>query len=159
MWPTAEGERRIFVAIDEGDESMYALSWCLKNIVAQNSKYTLILLYAKSPRATWTTMEKYVADVADCVMEIPRKTNGWCRKGDPSHVENQLILSACRQKVDTCNEEYHEPNRLGYGCHFVKRYKTTILSSSCQHCVFKSEGKIEKTNRGKKLTNPLLVIE
>ncbi|KAM2086531.1 hypothetical protein ACFX1R_024050 [Malus domestica] len=32
------------------------------------------------------------------------------RQADPSHVENQLILSACRHKVDTCNEEYHEPS-------------------------------------------------
>ncbi|KAM0967011.1 hypothetical protein ACFX1X_023013 [Malus domestica] len=91
LWSTTEGERRIFMAIDEGEESMYALSWCLKNVVAQKSKDTLILLYAKSPRAvftsldgtrylisseTWMAMEKYAADVADCIMEIPRKANG-----------------------------------------------------------------------------------
>ncbi|MEI4850564.1 universal stress protein, partial [Klebsiella pneumoniae] len=41
-------ERKILVAVDEGEESSYALSWCLENIV--NSKDTLILLYAKPPR-------------------------------------------------------------------------------------------------------------
>ncbi|KAM1724548.1 hypothetical protein ACFX11_022985 [Malus domestica] len=91
LWSTTEGERRILVVVDEGDESMYALSWCLKSVVAQKSEDTLILLYAKSPRAvftsldgtrylisseTWVAMEKYAADVADCVMEIPRKANG-----------------------------------------------------------------------------------
>ncbi|RXH71543.1 hypothetical protein DVH24_018898 [Malus domestica] len=70
---------------------MYALSWCLKSVVVQKSKDTFILLYAKSPRAvftsldgtrylisfeTWVAMKKYAADVADCVMEIPRKANG-----------------------------------------------------------------------------------
>ncbi|KAJ7977869.1 Universal stress protein A [Quillaja saponaria] len=45
-------ERRILVAVDEGEESMYALSWCLNNVISndKNSKDTLILLYAKPPR-------------------------------------------------------------------------------------------------------------
>ncbi|KAK6915659.1 UspA [Dillenia turbinata] len=47
-------ERRILVAVDEGEESMYALSWCLNNLVCHRSKTTLILLYAKQPRVAYT---------------------------------------------------------------------------------------------------------
>ncbi|OIW07094.1 hypothetical protein TanjilG_02728 [Lupinus angustifolius] len=80
----AENERRIVVAIDEGDESMYALSWCLKNIVFENSKDTLILLYVKPPAPLFPSfdapefvitaeamakIEKYSQEVADRVLE------------------------------------------------------------------------------------------
>ncbi|XP_028114594.1 uncharacterized protein LOC114312557 [Camellia sinensis] len=51
-------ERKILVAVDEGQESMYALSWCLNNIlVSHNSKDTLILLYAKPPRPVYTGID------------------------------------------------------------------------------------------------------
>ena len=50
-------ERKILVAVDEGDESMYALSWCLKNVISGNSKDTLILLYAKPPRVVYSALD------------------------------------------------------------------------------------------------------
>lgn len=52
-----EEERRILVAVDEGEESMYALSWCLKNLAFQNSKDTLLLLYVKPPRVTYSAFD------------------------------------------------------------------------------------------------------
>lgn len=46
-------EKRIVVAVDESEESMHALSWCLQNIVDSHgpnySGSTLILLYVKPP--------------------------------------------------------------------------------------------------------------
>ncbi|KAF5956975.1 hypothetical protein HYC85_004200 [Camellia sinensis] len=51
-------ERKILVGVDEGDESMYALSWCLKNVVVpQNSKDTLVLLYAQKPRPIYPIID------------------------------------------------------------------------------------------------------
>ncbi|KAH7866691.1 hypothetical protein Vadar_023652 [Vaccinium darrowii] len=50
-------ERKILVAIDEGEESTNALSWCLKNIVAENYKDTLILLYCKPPPPLYPAMD------------------------------------------------------------------------------------------------------
>lgn len=67
MADVAERERRVLVAVDEGDESMYALSWCLKNIVSQNSKDILILLYAKPPRATYSSVDGTGTDKRDCL--------------------------------------------------------------------------------------------
>lgn len=49
--------RKIMVAVDEGEESMYALSWCLKNIVCECSKDTVMLLYCKPPRAVFTSVD------------------------------------------------------------------------------------------------------
>ena len=49
--------RKILVAVDEGEESMYALSWCLGNITIQNSKDTIVLLYAKPPLAVYSGLD------------------------------------------------------------------------------------------------------
>lgn len=57
MADTAEKERRILVAVDEGEESMHALSWCLKNVISENSKDTLVLLYVKPPRVVYTALD------------------------------------------------------------------------------------------------------
>jgi hypothetical protein len=45
----AKEEYKIVVAVDESRESMYALSWCLRNLVSHSSKNTLVLLYVKPP--------------------------------------------------------------------------------------------------------------
>lgn len=57
MSNVAAKERKILVAVDEGEESMYALSWCLKNLNVENSKDTLILLYVKPPKAVYTALD------------------------------------------------------------------------------------------------------
>ena len=59
MAEEAENERRVLVAVDEGDESMYALSWCLNNLVF--SKNTLILLYVNPPRGDYMPFETAAA--------------------------------------------------------------------------------------------------
>jgi hypothetical protein len=53
MAGVVEKERRILVAVDEGEESTHALSWCLKNVISQNSKDTLSLLYVKPVHAVY----------------------------------------------------------------------------------------------------------
>ena len=42
-------ERKIVVAVDESEESMNALSWCLNNIIVseKTNSTTLVLLYVK----------------------------------------------------------------------------------------------------------------
>lgn len=40
-------ESKIVVAVDESEESMVALSWCLRNLFAEDTNSTLILLYVK----------------------------------------------------------------------------------------------------------------
>ncbi|MBA0619081.1 hypothetical protein Godav_028322, partial [Gossypium davidsonii] len=50
-------DRKILVAVDEGEESMYALSWCLKNIISQCCKDTLFLLYVRSAQAFHSSLD------------------------------------------------------------------------------------------------------
>lgn len=54
---TATKERKILVAVDDSEESMHALSWCLENVISNNSRDTLILIYAKPPRPVYTTLD------------------------------------------------------------------------------------------------------
>lgn len=43
-------ENKIVVAVDESEESMHALSWCLGNLSSsKNTSNTLVLLYVKPP--------------------------------------------------------------------------------------------------------------
>lgn len=42
-------ERRVVVAVDESEESMHALSWCLNNLFSHDTNNTLVLLYVKPP--------------------------------------------------------------------------------------------------------------
>ncbi|XP_059652316.1 universal stress protein A-like protein isoform X2 [Cornus florida] len=142
-------ERMILVAVDGGEESMYALSWCLKNVVYENSKDTLILLYAKSPRAVYpaldgtgrreraegylfsseilASMDKYNNDVGNCVIEKAKrlckevKVEAKVELGDPRDVICQM---AEKLGVDMVVMGSH-----GYG--LIKR---TFLGSVSNHC-------------------------
>lgn len=52
-------EKKVVVAVDESEESMYALSWCLSDLFAQNSNpnSTLILLYIKPPVPVYSSLD------------------------------------------------------------------------------------------------------
>ncbi|KQK04087.1 universal stress protein PHOS34 [Brachypodium distachyon] len=52
----AAGRRRcIVVAVDESEESMHALSWCLANVVSTQD--TLVLLHARRPQPVYAAMD------------------------------------------------------------------------------------------------------
>ncbi|KAK6937294.1 UspA [Dillenia turbinata] len=76
-------DRKIVVAVDESEESMYALSWCLSNLNVHDPNTTLVLLYVKPPPPAYSsldatgflfpdellaTMEKYSKKLVDSVM-------------------------------------------------------------------------------------------
>ncbi|XP_061369801.1 universal stress protein A-like protein isoform X2 [Gastrolobium bilobum] len=143
MADMAENQRRIMVAVDEGEESMYALSWCLKNLCFQNSKDTLILLYVKPPRAVYSafdgtgymfsseitaTMERYSQQVADCVIEKAKKlcdnlenVETRVENGDPRDVICQMV-----QKLGA--------DVLVMGSHGYGLIKRAFLGSVSNHC-------------------------
>ena len=50
-------ECKIVVAVDESEESMYALSWCLGNLISQNTNNNLVLLYVKPPPPVYSSFE------------------------------------------------------------------------------------------------------
>ncbi|CAM8963071.1 unnamed protein product [Rhodiola kirilowii] len=140
-----EKRRKIMVAVDEGEESMYALSWCLKNIVCEGSKDTVVLVYVKPPRAVFTsvdgsgylfsadilaTMERYGNEVAECVLEKAKrvcqdyqnvKVETVVETGDPRDVICQV---AARLNVDV----------LVMGSHGYGMIKRAFLGSVSNHC-------------------------
>nr|KYP47567.1 hypothetical protein KK1_030762 [Cajanus cajan] len=42
-------EVKVVVGVDESEESMFALSWCITNLVADTPNVKLLLLYVKPP--------------------------------------------------------------------------------------------------------------
>lgn len=50
-------EKRILVAVDESEESMHALSWCLTNLFPQSIKTILFLLYVKPPPPVYSSID------------------------------------------------------------------------------------------------------
>ncbi|CAL5402063.1 unnamed protein product [Camellia sinensis] len=158
-------ERKILVAVDEGEESMYALSWCLNNIVvSQNSKDTLILIYAKPTPSIYTavdgtgylfspdtmsSMERYSNEVAECVMEKAKRLCKEDHNLDPfvnRAVREQARAWLARVKVET-RVESGDPRdvicqaveKFGVdlavlGSHGYGLIKRTFLGSVSNHC-------------------------
>lgn len=50
-------DSKIVVAVDESEESMFALSWCLKTLFAEDTNSTLILLYVKPQSPVHSTYD------------------------------------------------------------------------------------------------------
>ncbi|XP_062081859.1 universal stress protein A-like protein isoform X2 [Humulus lupulus] len=138
-------ERKILVAVDEGEESAYALSWCLKNVITVNSKDTLILLYVKPPRTVYTALDgtgylfstdimaamtKYGNDVADCVIEKAKRT---CRDLQDVKVESRIESGDPRdvicQVVENIGADVFVMGSHGYGL-----LKRAFLGSVSNHC-------------------------
>ncbi|KAF6140047.1 hypothetical protein GIB67_001788 [Kingdonia uniflora] len=143
-------DRKIIVAIDEGEESMYALSWALKNVVtSENSKDTIFLLYVKPPPVIFTTlnetgyiyssdvvatMEKYRTDVAVCLMDKAKrickglkndvKVETKVGNGDPRDVICEMV-----EKIGA--------DVLVLGTHGYGLLKRTFLGSVSDYCAHK----------------------
>jgi hypothetical protein len=49
--------RRILVAVDEGDESVQALRWCLGTFAAASRGDTVILLYVRPPPPAYSVLD------------------------------------------------------------------------------------------------------
>ncbi|MFY2203351.1 universal stress protein [Escherichia coli] len=49
--------RKIVVAVDGEDESMHALSWCLKNVLADDPNDKLVLIHAKPSRVVYPSVD------------------------------------------------------------------------------------------------------
>ncbi|XP_062209152.1 uncharacterized protein LOC133910908 isoform X2 [Phragmites australis] len=74
---TATGAgRRIVVAVDEGEESMHALSWCLANVVSPAGADTLVLLHARRSRPVYAAMDGagYIL-TSDVMASVERHAN------------------------------------------------------------------------------------
>ncbi|XP_058083431.1 universal stress protein A-like protein isoform X2 [Magnolia sinica] len=138
-------ERRILVAVDGGDESLYALSWCLKYIVSDNYKDTLILFYAKPPPTLYpdvdgtgylfssdviASVEKYSNDLAECVIEKCRRV---CKDSQNVKVEIKVENGDPRDVICEMSEKL-KTDVLVLGSHGYGFIKRALLGSVSNHC-------------------------
>ncbi|XP_010549540.1 PREDICTED: universal stress protein A-like protein [Tarenaya hassleriana] len=142
----AAKERTILVAVDEGDESMNALSWCLNNIISADSNDTLLLLYSKPPRYLYgsmdgtgylfspevmASMQKYNNDVASSVLV---KAKRLCEQVAPNvRVETRVEDGDPRDVICGVAEKL-KPDVLVMGSHGYGPIKRAFLGSVSNHC-------------------------
>lgn len=137
-------ERKIIVAVDEGEESSYALSWSLKNIFCSSSD-TLILLYAKPPRTVYpsvdgtgylfsqdmvATMERYGNEVAESVI---RKAKTLCQDYPQIKVEIKVECGDARDVICEAAEKLNV-DMVVLGSHGYGALKRAFLGSVSNHC-------------------------
>ncbi|XP_030440323.2 universal stress protein A-like protein isoform X1 [Syzygium oleosum] len=138
-------QRKILVAVDESEESMYALSWCLKNVVSENYKDTVVLLYAKPIRSAYATldgtgyffssevvatMERYNKEMAGSVMAKAKKV---CNDFGEVEVETRVENGDARDVICRVTQELG-PDVLVMGSHGYGLIKRAFLGSVSYHC-------------------------
>ncbi|XP_031388535.1 universal stress protein A-like protein isoform X2 [Punica granatum] len=143
-------ERRIVVAVDESEESMYALTWCLKNLVSSNFNDTLFLVYANNPPPVYTavdgsgylfssdiiaTMERYGGEVAESVMEKAKKICRDLGGGDDDQIKVETRVERGDARDVICKMvERLNADILVMGSHGYGLIKRAFLGSVSNHC-------------------------
>ncbi|XP_057866182.1 universal stress protein A-like protein [Cryptomeria japonica] len=139
-------QRKIMVAVDESEESMYALSWALDFLCVGNvqTKDTLILLHAQPlPRVYTATdatgylftsdimqsMVSYQKSITESVLEKAKRI---CT-GKNVCVETRVGVGDARDV--TCEEvDKVEPDLLVLGSHGYGAIKRAFLGSVSDYC-------------------------
>ncbi|KAK4595599.1 hypothetical protein RGQ29_013898 [Quercus rubra] len=132
MADVATKEWKILVAVDEGEESMHALSWCLKNVLLLLS---LILVCGFGSGYLFSAdmmvaMDKYSNDVAECVVEKAKKM---CKDLHDVKVETRIEHGDPRDVICQMTEKLGA-DVLVMGSHGYGLIKRALLGSVSNHC-------------------------
>ncbi|KAL9385084.1 hypothetical protein Peur_022094 [Populus x canadensis] len=143
---SVENMHKIVVAVDESEESMHALSWCLSNLISHNSTATLVLLYVKPPPAMYssfdvavqmfstdviTAVEKYGTDLVNSVMQRAETVYRNFNK----RVNVERVIGSGEAKDVICNTvEKLKPDTLVMGSHGYGFLRKALLGSVSEHC-------------------------
>ncbi|XP_019163654.1 PREDICTED: universal stress protein A-like protein [Ipomoea nil] len=140
--------KRVVVAVDEGEESMEALSWCLTNLLTQFTCATsLLLLYVKPPPPVYSTldptgyffagddaiadMKKYGSELANSVMN---KAESICRKFNTSiKVEKKVGCGEAKDVICAAVENL-KADILVMGNHDYGFFKRALVGSVSEYC-------------------------
>ncbi|XP_059625597.1 universal stress protein A-like protein [Cornus florida] len=142
-----EMEKRIVVAVDESEESMYALSWCLNNLLSPNTKSTLVLLYVKPPLPPYSsldatdylfagdviaTMENYGKGLANSVMS---RAEAVCRDSNTTSIKVEKKVGTGDAKDVICVAvKKLQADILVMGSHDYGFFKRALLGSVSDYC-------------------------
>ncbi|MED6118901.1 hypothetical protein PIB30_007063 [Stylosanthes scabra] len=139
-----EKEQKIMVAVDQSQESMHALSWCLSNLISDtNNKKKLVLLHVKPPPAVRSfdtggyvfspeviaAMEKYSMELANSVMD---KAEAICNAKD---IITERVIGMGDAKNVICSTVLKlDADTLVMGSHGYGFFKRTLFGSVSDHC-------------------------
>ncbi|XP_004300460.1 PREDICTED: uncharacterized protein LOC101301587 [Fragaria vesca subsp. vesca] len=150
--------KKIVVAVDESEESMHALSWCLGNLSSQKatdataadtSRTSLVLLYVKPPPPLHSsydaagymfskndvvaTMEKYGNDMINSVMQ--RAEAVYRNFNVSANVNIERVVGSGDPKDVICNTvEKLRADTLVMGSHGYGFFKRALLGSVSDYC-------------------------
>ncbi|XP_078160074.1 universal stress protein PHOS32-like isoform X2 [Carex rostrata] len=141
--------RKIVVAVDDGEESIFALQWCLRNFVSSSAttsspRDTLVLVYARPSPPVYAAMDgtaimfsaeitasldKYSRDLADSIMDRAQKI---CKDYNVK-VDVKVTLGDAREvlcgTVERIKADVLVMGSHGYG--FIKRALIGSVSDYC----------------------------
>ncbi|WJX13595.1 hypothetical protein P8452_03968 [Trifolium repens] len=136
------------VAVDESEESMYALSWSITNLISEtNNNSKLMLLYVKPPSAVYSldspgyifsneaidALEEYSTKLAKSVM---KRAEAICRNFDATNINIEKIFGTGEAKYVICNAAKNlEADTLVMGSHGYGFFKRALLGSVSDYCV------------------------
>ncbi|XVE73417.1 hypothetical protein DITRI_Ditri11bG0116500 [Diplodiscus trichospermus] len=137
---------KIVVAVDESEESMYALSWCLGNLISQNTTNNLVLLYVKPPPPVYSSfdavgymfssdvvsaLEKYGSDLVNSVMG---RAETICGKFSNNIIAERIVGSGDAKDVICGIVDKIKADTLVMGSHGYGFFKRAFLGSVSDHC-------------------------
>ncbi|XP_062197406.1 universal stress protein PHOS34-like [Phragmites australis] len=142
---SARAGLRIAVAVDEGEESMHALSWCLVNVVSPAGADTLVLLHARRPRPVYAAMDSagYML-TSDVMASVERHANAVSAAAvdkakrmcaDHPHVKVETLVESGDPRDVICDAtEKIGADLLVMGSHGYGFIQRAFLGSVSNHC-------------------------
>lgn len=139
-------KRTVVVAVDESEESMHALSWCLNNLFSHHTKNTLVLLYVKPPPPVHSSfdaagyifsndvvraVEEYASESVNSVMN--RAEAVYRNFKNSIHIE-RVVGSGDAKDVICGTVEKLEADTLVMGSHGYGFVKRALLGSVSDYC-------------------------
>ncbi|KAL2954091.1 hypothetical protein AAZX31_19G202500 [Glycine max] len=142
-------ERKIMVGVDESEESMFALSWCITNLIADTPNVKLVLLYVKPPppvhsfNVAWYSshailaMEQHGKDLANSVME---RAEAICKDFKTTNMKKERVVGCGDAKDVICSAvQKLEADTLVLGTHGYGFFKRALIGSVSDYCAKHAE--------------------
>ncbi|KAL8089305.1 hypothetical protein AgCh_038926 [Apium graveolens] len=137
-------EKRILVAVDESEESIHALSWCLANLFPPRNNVILFLLYVKPvplyysisaagfpSSANVEATENYGKYRATSVMS---RAQAVCKQINTNIKVEKKVGTGDAKEVICAAVKALEADILVVGCHDYGVLKRTLLGSVSDYC-------------------------
>ncbi|KHN43465.1 Universal stress protein A-like protein [Glycine soja] len=135
------------VGVDESEESMFALSWCITNLIADTPNVKLVLLYVKPPPPVHSfnvacihailAMEQHGKDLANSVME---RAEAICKDFKTTNMKKERVVGCGDAKDVICSAvQKLEADTLVLGTHGYGFFKRALIGSVSDYCAKHAE--------------------